>query len=444
MLLSACQIITNRLPSSSSEESAKESSIFSESETTSESESISQSLPSEASSNQSSQSIPSESSSAQSSESSASQSSESASSEEPTISTAASVRVAASNLTGTENTAGIIVGEASFEIVGRVMAVVDLTATTKDYAASTRYKALVMDESGYITVSINDAFYAKVKDYAGQENTTYRIRGVISKYRGNPELLATEYTFLNTVSPIADIFETADSKESISQIKDDIAALRVNIKGSYSGELISFRGKYLAKLDDSVLLFTDGTNVIPLHGSSKIGNSFTVGNTYEVACLLGMNIYRPSLEFISNRSIELVVYDVFAKASGKTATAQYSISYTKDQEAHSTAYENEFYTLHSFNGFVNYYVKSGAQYVVIGDKYKSSAYDTYTSALNAKTIFVKNDEEQGIKTDADASSSNLYKYALENQEVELIYYPYMLNTNHYWMGFVFPSTIQAS
>nr|MCR4561910.1 hypothetical protein [Bacilli bacterium] len=133
----------------------------------------------------------------------------------PVISSSIKVaRDAAKALTVPENSAGIRIGEQAYKLTGVVLSVSDLVATTKEYASSGRYKALLADETGYIHISLSDAFYQKVKDYTGQSTSVYSVTGVIATYRDNPELIVSDFTFLSGQTLVIDIFQFAEAKSS--------------------------------------------------------------------------------------------------------------------------------------------------------------------------------------------------------------------------------------
>lgn len=332
-------------------------------------------------------------------------------------------------LTLPENSAGLIETDVERTITGRIFAVYDSIATGKDYATSLRYKAMFSDGTDYMFLSINEAFYQKVKDYTYASNTTYEVTGTLEMYRGTPMLKISSYTFLNKVLDI-DI-SLFGFESTISEVKEEISSSRVSSKGNAYLSIHNIKMKYLAKMDNAVLLFTDGNNFIEVHGSNKVGNNFTIGSSYIVTGSAGLYIYKPSFEFLQCQIIDEEIVTPSPLNEIK-ASDFYSYTYKNDTEKHYVSYEHSFYDSYSFKGYVTSYFKSGNEYLVLSDSYRSKSFDTYTQALNAKAVFLKNDTETALYYESDYSHSKLLPYLNSQEQIEITIVSYLFNTQKYF------------
>ncbi|MEE3432144.1 MAG: hypothetical protein VZR78_05350, partial [Candidatus Enteromonas sp.] len=356
-------------------------------------------------------------------------------------STIASVKEACSNITDSLNSAGYVVSGTSMKVKAKVLAIIDSIATKANYNVSNQYKAYIQDASGCMYAAFDSALYAKVKNYVGQDNTVYTLTGRIGRYYDQPELIVDSYTFEDeTLTGLAS-FSSFEEK-SLSEIKSEIASLPISEKGVSYGRPIVFNAKYVDELVQENLLFSDNELTIQLHGSSKISNSFVKGNNYKVAALLGLHIYKPSLTFLGIVSNEAST--TFNPAvSPLSATELYNVKYTKDSASHATNYENVFYSWRRFRGYVSCYQKDGKSFFVLDDT-ESREFPSYTAALNAKTIFVNNESEKNIYSQADANGSILLDYYQNETEIIIDYVPYLYNTNRYWQIFANLSSISVA
>ena len=308
-------------------------------------------------------------------------------------------------------------------------------------AANEQETRITLEELNGKSAAFDSALYAKVKNYVGQDNTVYTLTGRIGRYYDQPELVVDSYTFEDeTLTDLAS-FSSFEEK-SLSEIKSEIASLPISEKGVSYGRPIVFNAKYVDELVQENLLFGDNELTIQLHGSSKISNSFVKGNNYKVAALLGLHIYKPSLTFLGIVSNEAST--TFNPAvSPLSASELYNVKYTKDSASHATNYENVFYSWRRFRGYVSCYQKDGKSFFVLDDT-ASREFSSYTAALNAKTIFVNNESEKNIYSQADANGSILLDYYQNETEIIIDYVPYLYNTNRYWQIFANLSSISVA
>ena len=354
-----------------------------------------------------------------------------------------SIKEACLSLTGTPNEQGILVSDVEASLTAVPLTVIDSVATNKGYGESNRYKVLFADEEGTLVGAVDEALYLKLRDHVGKQDSVYSLTGVLSLYKGGAELLVKEGSYLaQTTMDYSPALAEIDTK-TCAEIQKTIAELPLNNKGIGYGSPVKTSLTYVAELVDEVLLFTDGQQVIQVHGDSKISNGFTLGKAYELTVWESCHIYKPSLQFIEASSLPDSQIATLPQGVSLSGTDLYKVSYAKDKEDHSPAYESLFYTVRHFEGYVSYYLKDEAAYMVLCDSYSPTPYATYTSALQGKAIFVNNEDEKGLYYDRDFTYSALWEYACIDQKVSLDYVPYLYNTQKYWMGYCFLDTLHV-
>lgn len=346
-----------------------------------------------------------------------------------------------------ENSVGIAISEDKVEIVGRLLAVYTTTAQKSDYSQDYAYRVLLGDETGYMYVSIPDAKYKNIKDYAMKEDSYYKVQGVLTKYLGVPAIKSVNFDWQKgheDICTVSVIKSFVSETSTVKEVVDYSSSLRINIKGINYGKMMKVKAKYLEKMDDSVLLFGDGVNTFRVHGSNKVGNNFTLGNTYVLYGTSGMYIYQHSFEFIALDSIDEDINIDLTNVPYITATDLYKVKYTNDKAQHYTDYENSCGTLRRFKGYVSYYtVSSTGIHMVLTDTYKSKPFSSYTEATNGKALVLKNTTETGIYSDSDFTRSRLYPYSNVEIQIDIYFCIYELNTQHYWQIFALTSSLDA-
>lgn len=339
------------------------------------------------------------------------------------------------------NEAGYFRSDEVVSFEAKVLTIVDSVCTKKYYNESNRYKALVSDGDSLAYVALNEAMYKSMKDYAGASNSVYRFKAYLGKYYSSPEFIALEASWLNKTLD-HDYDYSSLSLLSLSEIQNEIASLPISEKGFSYGTTIRFQATYIDELVQEVLLFSDGDKTIQLHGDSKISNSFSKGNRYEIVANLGLYQYKPSLEFVAVAK-RLDGADTLPTPSEEKASSQYSITYQKDKKYHQSKYENEFYATHEFTGYVNAFVKNDSYTFVLIDEYKETSFTTKETARAGKALFVNNDSERDVYGEKKLNYSKLYEYALENKRIKVTYSPYLYHTESYWMVFCHFSALVA-
>lgn len=318
----------------------------------------------------------------------------------------------------------------------KLLARLDAITTQRNYG--NRYKLLFVDSTGYIYVKVDYTTYDKLKNSIG---STYEITGNPSYYAGAAEVTLKSY--LAKVAITVDLSTISEDVNSIATIHNHIATLRLNNKGVAFDKLVSFNAKYIAKADSSLLLFTDGDNAIYVHGDSYIGNRFTLNASYRLTVAVTMFNFRPGVEYLAQELIaDLGITLDIESAPHLTATDLYQYKYEVDKNASYPSYSSKFTSLYIFEGFANYYYKDGSINIVLEDTYKVNTYSTYQNAANAKAIFVKNEDSVSLFGDYEYSRSPYAAYISDEPiKIEVLFMPYLWNTNKYWQGYFLNETI---
>lgn len=324
------------------------------------------------------------------------------------------------------------------EFTGKLLARLDAITTQRNYG--NRYKLLFVDQTGYIYVKADKITYDKVESGI---NNTYRIVGNPSIYAGEAEVVLKNYYSATAID--VNLSTLAEEVESIAEVHSYISSLRLNVKGIAFSKIIQFEAKYIGKAANAVLLFTDGENAIYLHGDSYIGNRFTLNASYRLFAAATMFNFRPGVEFLDRTSIDDLAINLdISELATITGNELYNYQYETDENATYPNYSSKFTTLMRFEGYVNYYFKKRGGNVVLTDAFRSDTYDTYQGAASAKTIFVNNDNCTGLSSDYDYSRCPFDEYFVaEPVKIEVVFMPYLWNTNKYWQGFFLIDTINV-
>lgn len=347
------------------------------------------------------------------------------------------------NIEENVNEAGYAVSSKVVTIEAKVLTASASNCTKQGYGITNPYKALVVDKTGYMYAALSQSDYLKLKDYVGLDTTVYRLKGRLGLYYEEPELVVDEIEWLNKTSD--DLPSLSDLPLlDLASIKEEIGKLPISIKGFSYGRPIRLRATYFDELVEETLLFGDGGGFIQVHGSNKISNQFKKGETYEIAVTLQTYLYKPSLEFIALISrVDDIHYTFPLSPQKRSAAEQYAIKadYKSETARHNETYENDFYSVYSFTGYVSTYQKSGSYYFALTDSLRSNEFTSLENARDGKALFVNNKSEKAISKESDLRYSSLYPYYSEGKKVKVTYSPYMYNTQSYWMVFCHFSTL---
>lgn len=356
------------------------------------------------------------------------------------------MRTIALSLAGSVNDKNVATSSVRAKFTAQMLTVQDYITTQSGYTS--RYKALVANETGYIIVCLSQTGYDYVKGYADKQQC-YSFEGNIGLYCGEPEIVmdaTAKPTYLSDVTLSYTLNKTAVS--SIMDAFNFIKTIPVNSKGiGFSSTPITMELKYLMKLENSIALFTDGTNVIQMHGHDKINNQLSVNGTYEVTALRGIFNYKSELEFIAVKSITKTIDLDFASAATTITAAQlYAFDYDLDHNYSSNyTYAEQFTKLYKYVGYANYYIKDSTYTIVLDDTAKDS-YSTITTAASGKALFLNNDNAVNLYTDSDFRNCPFVEEAAKSKEnktlITFYFTPYLKNTSHYWQIQAFEDTLR--
>lgn len=320
----------------------------------------------------------------------------------------------------------------------------------QDYINSGSYtypnKALVANETGYILVAINQDHYKNISGYASLQQV-YDYEGTITYYNGEPELTLTKApTYVSDVTLNYDL--AVEDRTSIMNVFNEMKTIKQNKSATgYIARPMQLTLRYLMKLESSIGLFTDGVNVIQVHGWSNLTNKFFVNTVYDVTFMPGFYRAKPSFTYIAS-SVNNEMEVVELEKPQMTAAQLYSYSYVKEPKTQSDwnknlVYAEKLLSLYTFQGYVNYYVKNNAAYIVFDDIAKAN-YSTETSATSAKALFANNDSSRVLYKDSDFLNCVFWEEAstakLKKNLVEFVFVPYVMNTNNYFQIHVFEET----
>lgn len=342
---------------------------------------------------------------------------------------------------GTPNEVGLAIGERLFEVQGLVISVFDFGKSTKAYNGTEKYKATITDGVSFLTVALNEQFYKKVKDYIGQETTFYKIVGKESRLNGKAELIATNFEFLSgttTRYSSEQLLSIAPNSTSINDSYSRLSKTPLNAAGKYDGEIRSIKLKFVEKVVDSVWLFTDGVNYVTLHGPSKAYNNFK-STTKAINVLVQENMYKYALSFDYITHVSLNEDIAIPKAKETIKEADLYKNYpTKDSSSHFQIYEKRKMNVYSFEGYVDYYVKTDKIFFVLSSTLNvlESTNRTKENARSKQALFVSNETESNLTLN-DSKYSKLYKAWQNEEKVNLTIYPYAWNSEKYFQVHVY-------
>lgn len=342
---------------------------------------------------------------------------------------------------GTPNEVGLAIGERLFEVQGLVISVFDFGKSTKAYNGTEKYKATITDGVSFLTVALNEQFYKKVKDYIGQETTFYKIVGKESRLNGKAELIATSFEFLSgttTRYSSEQLLSIAPKSTSINDSYSRLSKTPLNAAGKYDGEIRSIKLKFVEKVVDSVWLFTDGVNYVTLHGPSKAYNNFK-STTKAINVLVQENMYKYALSFDYITHVSLNEDIAIPKAKETIKEADLYKNYpTKDSSSHFQIYEKRKMNVYSFEGYVDYYVKTDKIFFVLSSTLNvlESTNRTKENARSKQALFVSNETESNLTLN-DSKYSKLYEAWQKEEKVNLTIYPYAWNSEKYFQVHVY-------
>lgn len=434
LLLSSCneEISSSSIKSENSSSSEASSLVESSSSTLDESNSI------EESSSMESTSSSIEESSSQETSSKEESTSESSSKQEDQIEKVSleEAKTACLDFKGSPNEVGLVIGERRFEVEGLVISIFDFGKSTKAYNGTEKYKATITDGVSFLTIALKEEFYKKVKDYVGKEDSIYRIVGKESRLNDKAELIATSFEFLSTSTTRftnEEMISIATRSNSIEESYSRLKETPLNEAGNYDGRISSIKLRFVEKVVDSVWLFTDGNKFVTLHGPSKAYNNFK-STTKAIDVLVQENIYKYSLsfEYICHINLDEDI-SIPETIRNIEESELYKTHPSKDSSSHFAKYEELKMNTYTFNGYVDYYDKSGKIFFVLSstNNVLEGTSRTKEIARSKQALFVSNDSESNLY-ESQLTYSKLYESYQNEEAVSLTIYPYLWNSENYF------------
>lgn len=315
-------------------------------------------------------------------------------------------------------------------------------ATTKS-GYTTRYKALIANNEGYIFASLDLGHYNYVKDYRHAQNT-YEFTGYIALYNGEPEIVLTAKPVLkNGVNLDVNLDHLHTKYQTISDLTTSLESRKMNVKGiGFDLIPVEIELLYLMKLENEVHLFTDGQQVIQVHGASNVGNNFSLNSVYHLTLLLGKHEFKVTSEYIESKSSTKLIEVSYQQDNKLSAADLYKYSYedndkNEDSPTYLTKnleYGKMFNTIYYFEGYVNYFVKDGRANIIFEDTAKNF-YPTYNNLGRDKALADNNNNSEKIDFGVPGYSPFIEQADLLSEEKELVsfyYIAYSYHTQKYW------------
>ena len=353
-----------------------------------------------------------------------------------TLTSISKIREKAYSLKDQVNDNNVAYSETNCKIEGKLLGTYDAVTSKQNYGE--QYKLLIANNEGYIYVKVDFDTYSFAKSKIG---TSFEVKGKLSLYCDEPEIVLGG-DLIEKEAPIDNVDTLFEQKNSILEVYDLIDNLTLNIKGCAFSSLVKFKAKLIAKMDDKVMLFYDGNNIIQGHNSdSKFFNGYTIGNTYEISGNIQMYHFKPSVECMKLNKVEMEVPAIDKTKLEVIDSSMYNVQSKNESTTKLTDYTDMFKELKLFKGYVNTYDKGGNAYVVLDTNFSETYYDTYQEAANKKALFLKNDSCIKLYSDYDFINCPFYDYMDDAYEIDVVCAPYLWNTSKYWQVYALEDTI---
>lgn len=345
-------------------------------------------------------------------------------------------------------------GDKKVSITGRMMFAETNNCTKAGYLSTNLYKLFVFDGTGYIYVGVDTNRYNTVfSKYEYSDTSYYTFKGTINKYLGSNEIIMDSYTWLSSYSGPTFDYSTLESlyptRSTMSEIYNLNAAQKLNVKGNKLGEVVSFVGKYIDKVEASIALFADGKNVMRVHGDGKLNNQFfksndrtpeaiDSGKTYVIYCTLNMFDYVPEVQFLAAKEYDGEPVVTYSTEGVTTLTANnvWSIIPNKDnlKNDHYVAYESMAQEIHYFEGYITYSNISNKLNMLLSDTAKTDGYNSAANEKAGKALRINNIGETALSSDIDIDNSTFAAVFTSKATAKIgIYFTTKsYNTNGYW------------
>lgn len=337
----------------------------------------------------------------------------------------------------------VVTSEKLATITAQLLTVIDHTTTKSGYTS--RYKAVVGNDTGIVYVALSDLGYTYIKDYIHQKQT-YTFKGKIGLYNLEAEIvMEINQKPLLSAQPIT--FNLNDFATEITQIatlQNQLKDFKVNTKGTgFTTSLYKLTLKYLAKLENSLALFTDGEKVIQVHGDDKLNNQFNLSSikAYTLYGLFGLFGYKAEFKFIAYENSDVNISFDYLNFKTHKLTGNQLYTHKPKVDDHSLsvmnknyAYAELFFDIYLFEGYANFYIKGVKENLVFDDTTKNY-YSTQENAYHNFALFVNNSSCQDLAY-ANLSTcpyvNEAYLNAIDKSQQAFYFIPYLANSVGYW------------
>ena len=334
----------------------------------------------------------------------------------------------AKDFKGLENNVGVYESNIEVSLNLKLLACLDAITTKAGYG--NRYKILMTDGSDYIYLKVGEENYKYLKDYV-KDQSVYFIKGNISLYNGEVELTVEDKPIYLKDENINVDYDLIAEQTDLMNVYKELNNLKLNTKGIAFSKLVKVNVKCLAKdINNTNLYFGNGEYIINVHGHDKVTNSFQKDTSYTLIGAITMHNFRPGLEYVSHYNCDDVEFNISDLKTMK-ASDFYNYKYEVDKYETYPNYTKLFEKPYVIEGYINSYVKDNKEYLVIDDVYKENYYSSYTAALNAKSVFLVNENYVGI-TDSNVKYCSLYEHLINGDKLKITVFPYLWNTQKYF------------
>lgn len=387
-------------------------------------------------------------SSSSSSESSSSSSSSSSETRDP-ITNIAEMRDLGLSYASLVNDRGVYTSDVKAKFTAQIL--INHDAWTTEGGYTSRYKVLVANETGRIFVALRKTDYDKFVDYF-EKQQVYSFEGYIGIYDNEPEIVVganDEVKYLSGVTLDYNLDLFTETVSDIATAYTRIKNLKVNTKGTgASSQIVQLTLRYVAKLENSNALFTDGQNMLHVHGHDKINGALSENSTYLVRGILAIFHFKAEILLIDTKfTSDIVTVNYEDIATDISAADVYKLKYNEDHPEYSYNYDyaESFTKLYRFEGYVGDYEKDNALNIVFEDTAKNP-YATYQGARDAKALFANNKSCETLYTESDFLNCPFIEFWEDKKEdkvkVEFYFVAYLLNTQGYWQVNALEDTIK--
>lgn len=346
------------------------------------------------------------------------------------------------------NDVGVYTSNRVATFTAQLLTVQDYITTQKGYGD--HHMAYVANETGYITLNMSEAYYKYLKGY--QENQdVYEFFGKIGLYNDEVVVVLTKKpTYLPSVSLSYNLNDFAIARGDLSNFITNTKSLKRNSKGiAFNPTPTKYTLKYVAKVENAIALFTDGTYYVKMHSHDKINNFFTLGSVYDLIVREGSFYYYAQFEYLQKTSSSAEITENYSSATNTTAVSLYNYRYDagegKENASVNMNYMDISASLFYFEGYANVYEKDSEFSIVFDDTSKAD-YRAYTNARDGKALFANN-EDSVNKSEYDLDKySPFYEYTFPlddgiKPKIGFYFTPYRMNPLKYWQIQVFANTI---